>query len=195
MARDSLSCHLTVIQMKGYDHTTPYELPVKPSPNLPTESSIRLYPSVCLFEGTSYSLGRGTDKPFECIGKPQNTGGTYTFTPKAIQGVAENPPYKNELCRGYLLTDFANTILKQEPRIYLTWLIELYAQDTSKTTFFSPFFDTLAGTDELRNQIVSGKTEAEIRQSWQKGLRHFQATRVQYLLYPDFEYVYKNIRQ
>jgi uncharacterized protein YbbC (DUF1343 family) len=192
--KDSVTCKLTVIKMLNYDHRTPYELPVKPSPNLPTAASIRLYPSVCFFEGTSYSLGRGTDKPFECYGKPQNITGDYTFTPKVIPGVAENPPYKNELCRGYLLTDFSDIIIKREPRIYLNWLIDAYEQDTAKSTFFSDFFDTLAGSDELRKQIIAGKTEVEIRQSWQKGLSNFQNTRSQYLLYKDFEYVYKQIR-
>jgi uncharacterized protein YbbC (DUF1343 family) len=191
--KDSLQCKLTVIKMKGYDHSTPYVLPVRPSPNLPTAASITLYPSVCLFEGTNYSLGRGTDKPFECVGKPQNTDGDYTFTPKSIQGVAEKPPYQNELCRGHLLTDFAN-VIEKNPRIYLTWIIDLYQQDTSKATFFTDFFDTLAGTDELRKQIISGKTEADIRRSWSVGLNNFQNTRIQYLLYKDFEYVHKPIK-
>jgi uncharacterized protein YbbC (DUF1343 family) len=192
--KDSVTCKLTVIKMKGYDHTVEYELPVKPSPNLPSAASIRLYPSLCFFEGTNYSLGRGTPKPFECFGKPQNTDGDFVFTPKVIAGVAENPPYKNELCRGYLLTDFANNIIKNDPHIYLTWLIEAYQQDTSKATFFSDFFDTLAGSDELRKQIVSGKTDAEIRTGWQKGLNDFQNTRARYLLYKDFEFIYKVIR-
>jgi uncharacterized protein YbbC (DUF1343 family) len=191
--KDSLQCKLTVIKMKGYDHNTPYVLPVRPSPNLPTAASITLYPSLCLFEGTNYSLGRGTDKPFECIGKPQNTEGDYTFTPKSIPGVAEKPPYQNQLCRGHLLTDFANMIRK-EPRLYLGLLLEVYAQDTAQTVFFTDFFDTLAGTDELRLQIISGKTEGEIRRSWAAKLNDFQNTRVQYLLYKDFEYIHKPIK-
>lgn len=189
--KGKVTCKLTVVKMTGYTHTTPYTLPVKPSPNLPTPESIALYPSVCFFEGTNYSLGRGTDKPFECIGKPQNTNGNYTFTPKVIPGAAENPPYKNELCRGYVLTDFARNILRREPRIYLDWMITLYRDDTSKATFFNDFFDTLAGGKTLREQIVAGKSEAEIRESWRTGLMAFRPLRAKYLLYPDFEFIDK----
>jgi uncharacterized protein YbbC (DUF1343 family) len=188
--KDGLQCNLTVIKMKGYDHNSRYALPHKPSPNLPTEASIALYPSVCFFEGTNYSLGRGTNKPFECIGKPENITGDYTFTPKGIPGVAENPPHKNQLCRGYLLTNFANTVFKQEPRIYLDWVINLYKEDTSKQTFFIDFFDTLAGTDELRKQIIEGKTESEIRASWQPKLDAYKRTRSKYLLYKEFTVVH-----
>ncbi len=189
--KDSVQCRLTVIKMQGYDHTVKYELPVKPSPNLPTVASVYLYPSICLFEGTNYSLGRGTDKPFECIGKPQNTSGNYTFTPKAIAGVAENPPYKNQLCRGYLLTDFTQTVFAKEPRMYIDWIIDLYKEDTAKATFFTDFFDKLAGTDNLRKQIVAGKTESEIRASWEPQLNQFRKKRSKYLLYKDFIYYYK----
>lgn len=188
--KDSIQCDLTVIRMKGYDHNSRYVLPEKPSPNLPTEASVYLYPSVCFFEGTNYSLGRGTSKPFECIGKPQNTSGDYTFTPKAIAGVAENPPYKNQLCRGHLLTGFANTVFKQEPRIYLDWIINLYQEDTSKQTYFNDFFDTLAGTDELRKQIIAGKTESEIRASWQDQLNAYKKVRIKYLLYKEFTVIH-----
>ncbi|MES2559844.1 MAG: DUF1343 domain-containing protein [Bacteroidota bacterium] len=189
--KDGITCNISIIPMKGYTHNDRYDLPVNPSPNLPTSESIALYPSLCFFEGTNYSLGRGTGKPFECFGKPENTTGDYTFTPKAIPGVAENPPHKNKLCRGYLVSAFANTILKNEPRIYLDWLISVYQEDTSKATFFTDFFDKLAGTDELRKQITEGKTEAEIRASWTPALNQFRVTRKKYLLYPDFVYFYK----
>ncbi len=189
--KDGIACDIKVITMKGYTHNDRYDLPVKPSPNLPTFESIALYPSLCFFEGTNYSLGRGTNKPFECFGKPENTTGDYTFTPKAISGVAENPPYKNKLCRGYLVTGFVNTIFTKEPRLYLDWLISLYQEDTSKQTFFTDFFDTLAGTDMLRKQITEGKTEADIRASWQPALNQFRVTRKKYLLYTDFIYFYK----
>jgi uncharacterized protein YbbC (DUF1343 family) len=192
--KDSLQCNMTVVQMKGYDHNTKYELPVRPSPNLPTAASITLYPSLCFFEGTNYSLGRGTDKPFECFGKPQNTDGDYTFTPKAIEGVAENPPYKNELCRGHLVTSYAQIVSKLKPQLNIDWLIYAYKQDTSKATFFNDFFNTLAGTDEFRKQIEAGKTETEIRLSWAGNLNKFQATRSKYLLYKDFDYVQKRIK-
>lgn len=184
--KDSLKCLLTVIKMKGYDHTLKYVLPIKPSPNLPNKASIDLYPSVCLFEGTNYSLGRGTDKPFECLGKPQNKSGDYVFTPKSIAGVAENPPYKNQLCRGFLLTDYAKNVFPTQTRINLNWLITLYNEDTAKSTFFNDFFDNLAGSDMLRKQIIAGKSEKEIRSSWKPGLEKFRRIRLNYLLYPDF---------
>lgn len=189
--KDGIACNIKIIPVKGYTHSDRYNLPVRPSPNLPTPEAIALYPSLCFFEGTNYSLGRGTNKPFECIGKPANTSGDYTFTPKAITGVAENPPHKGKLCRGFLVTEFANTVFKNEPRLYLDWVINLYQEDTSKATFFTDFFDQLAGTDMLRKQIIEGKTEAEIRASWQPGLNQFRSTRKKYLLYPDFTYYFK----
>ncbi|AMS26117.1 hypothetical protein AEM51_02895 [Bacteroidetes bacterium UKL13-3] len=189
--KDGMTCNIKIIKMKGYTHNDRYSLPVKPSPNLPTAESIALYPSMCFFEGTNYSLGRGTDKPFECFGKPENTKGDYTFTPKAIAGVAENPPYKDKLCRGRLVTNFVNNIFNKEPRLYLDWIMNAYQEDTSKATFFTDFFTTLAGTDELKKQIIAGKTEAEIRASWQPKLNEFRVTRKKYLLYTDFVYFYK----
>jgi uncharacterized protein YbbC (DUF1343 family) len=190
--KDSLKCSLTVIPMLGYDHTKKYLPPVNPSPNLTTAEAIALYPSLCFFEGTNYSLGRGTDKPFECIGKPQNTSGDYVFKPTAIKGVAENPPYKNQLCRGYQLTDFAKNIFANEPRIYLDWLINLYKEDTSKSTFFNPFFEKLAGNDSLRKQIEAGVSEGNIRKSWKPEIHKFLNKRKRYLLYPDFIYIDRN---
>jgi uncharacterized protein YbbC (DUF1343 family) len=192
--RDSLQCAITIIKMQGYDHSVKYTLPIKPSPNLPTKASIDLYPSLCLFEGTNYSLGRGTDKPFECIGKPENKSGNYTFTPKSIPGVAENPPYQNQLCKGYLLSDFASTILANEPRLYIDWLLNLYQEDTMKSKFFTDFFDKLAGTDELRKQIITGVSENNIRKSWQPKLNQYRLKRSKYLLYKDFVFVDKIIR-
>lgn len=189
--KDGLHCNLKVVRLKGYDHNTRYILPEKPSPNLPTQASIYLYPSLCFFEGTNYSVGRGTNRPFECVGKPENTTGDFKFTPKAIPGVAENPPYKNQLCKGHSLTNFATTVLKKEPRLYLDWVINLYQEDTAKQTYFNDFFDTLAGTDELRKQIIAGKTEKEIRDSWAVQLDAYRQVRMKYLLYKDFEVIHK----
>lgn len=187
-----LSCNLTVIKMVNYDHNTRYILPVKPSPNLPTMESVYLYPSLCLFEGTHFSLGRGTSTPFECVGKPGLKSGTYTFTPRSIKGVADNPPFMNKECKGFLLTSFAKNVFPANPRIYLSWLIDLYQQDTGKSTFFTPFFDQLAGTDQLRMQLMAGKSEEEIRKSWQADLRKFRDIRLKYLLYKDFNVIYSS---
>jgi uncharacterized protein YbbC (DUF1343 family) len=189
--KDGITCDIKVIKMKGYTHESRYILPVKPSPNLPSPESITLYPSLCFFEGTNYSLGRGTDKPFECFGKPENTTGDFTFTPRVISGTAENPPHKDKLCRGHLVSNFARTVFPTEPRLYLDWLINAYQEDTSKSTFFTDFFNTLAGSDDLKNRITAGQSEAEIRASWQPSLNQFRKTRKKYLLYTDFIYFYK----
>lgn len=189
--KNSMKCNLKVVKMSGYNHDVKYQIPVKPSPNLPNMSSIYLYPSLCLFEGTNYSLGRGTNKPFECLGKPDNKEGDYYFTPKSIPGVADNPPYKNQLCRGYDLSSFAENVFAKQPRLHIQWLIDLYAADSNKTAFFNSFFDKLAGTDSLRLQIIAGKTEKEIRKEWEPGLQQYRNRRINYLLYPDFKYIYR----
>jgi len=183
---NGVQCKLKVITMSNYNHNMRYVLPVKPSPNLPTMNSIYLYPSVCLFEGTTVSLGRGTETPFECIGKPDYKIGSYTFTPKKIKGVADNPPYENQLCFGHYLGPFSENIFKANPHMYITWVIDMYQQDTSKTTFFTPFFDKLAGSDVLRKQIQSGMSERDINQTWIPGLKKFYDIRLKYLLYTDF---------
>jgi uncharacterized protein YbbC (DUF1343 family) len=150
-------------------------------------SSIYLYPSLCLFEGTHLSLGRGTDFPFECVGKPGSTIGSFIFVPKSIKGVAEHPPHENLSCKGFLLRKNGNEIAPSLKKLQLNWLIDFYNADSSKSKFFSPFFDQLSGTDLLRKQIESGKTEAQIRQTWQKGIKKYKLMRRKYLLYRDFE--------
>ncbi len=184
--KDSVQCKLTVVPCLNYKHSMLYKLPVKPSPNLPTMESVYLYPSLCLFEGTTISLGRGTDKPFECVGKPDFEGGNYSFTPKSIPGVADDPPYKNQLCNGYLLSGFSDKYLLSSRKLYLLWLSGCFEKDKSKETFFTSFFDKLAGTDILRKQLTSGVPESVIRKSWEPGLSIFRLTRKKYLLYPDF---------
>ncbi|TAE87017.1 MAG: DUF1343 domain-containing protein [Bacteroidetes bacterium] len=185
--KKGIECPLTVISMKGYTHRYKYHLPIKPSPNLPTAESIALYPSVCLFEGTNYSVGRGTDKPFEFIGSPGCTVGDFTFTPRSIKGVAENPPHANKKCRGYLLTDFATNVHPIKPQLHISWLIELYQQDTAKSRFFIPFFNQLAGNNVLQEQIKQGVSEDEIRKSWEPALNAYKRLRKKYMLYPDFD--------
>jgi uncharacterized protein YbbC (DUF1343 family) len=187
-----VQCKLKVIKDAHYSHDTMYQLPVKPSPNLPTMQSIYLYPSVCLFEGTSYSLGRGTDKPFECIGKPGNAIGDYSFTPRSIPGVAEHPPHEGKECKGFLLTSFADNYIKGSGKLYLSWLTEFHKDDPDSAHFFIDFFDTLAGTDQLRKDIAEGKSEGEIRSHWKKDLDHFKQIRKKYLLYPDFTLIISN---
>lgn len=182
--KDSLTCRLTVIPCYGYTHSMLYEPPIPPSPNLRTLNAIYLYPSLCLFEGTDVSVGRGTDKPFEYIGKPEFSEGRTSFKPKRIKGVAENPPYKGQICQGFDVGPFAKNFIVNSRRIYLLWLEGFY-QKSDTNTFFNPFFDKLAGTDQLRKQLQSHTPVNDIYASWNSGLRAFLSKRKKYLLYSD----------
>ncbi|MBM3437562.1 MAG: DUF1343 domain-containing protein [Bacteroidetes bacterium] len=187
--KDSLSpkrkaCKLTVVACKNYTHNRIFPLPVPPSPNLPTQNAIYLYPTLCLLEGTIVSMGRGTDKPFECFGAPWLKQGTYTFVPKAIQGKSLNPPYLGDTCHGVLLTNFASEFIISYKHIYIEWLFMLYQECPDKSKFFNPFFDKLAGTPQLKQQIIQGLKPSEIRDSWQLGITQFMQVRKPYLLYP-----------
>ena len=180
--------NLTIVTCLYYDHNSAYKLPVAPSPNLKNERAIFLYPSLCFFEGTNVSVGRGTDYPFQVIGSPyivMDSG--FTFTPVSMPG-ATDPPSKGQLCKGYDLRK-ANKDLNTEMKgLNLKYLRKMYAQSTDKEKFFSNagFFDKLAGTDMLRKQIIEGKTESEIRASWQPALKEFKVMRRKYVLYKDF---------
>ncbi|MFM9944985.1 MAG: exo-beta-N-acetylmuramidase NamZ domain-containing protein [Bacteroidia bacterium] len=179
-------CQLTIIKLKDYTHQTMYKLPIRPSPNLPTMESVYLYPSVGLFEGTNVSVGRGTPKPFEWIGRPGLTTGSTTFTPKIIPGVVHDPPYEGKECRGILLTEFCNHYLIDSKQIYLEWLPLFYKSNIAEygEFFKATSFDRLAGSDKLRIQIIEGKTSAQIRESWMVDLKGFEGIRKLYLLYP-----------
>ena len=190
---------LTIIKCKNYDHNSYYELPIKPSPNLPNMQSVLLYTSTCFFEGTEVSLGRGTDKPFQIYGAPSfpNTL-PYSFTPVSTPG-AKNPPLKDKLCFGYDLSDIAADITKRENRrINLSYILNAYKVYPNKDSFFlrpkkgNPattdyFFNKLAGNDLLMWQIMNNKSEAEIRKSWEASITAFKKVRKKYLLYKDFE--------
>jgi uncharacterized protein YbbC (DUF1343 family) len=180
-------CDLTVIRIFGYAHILRYQLPINPSPNLSSMEAIYLYPSMCLFEGTVMSVGRGTDKAFCVYGHPDFPIGTVYFTPKNIPGAATNPPCLGKECRGFDVTNLSSIFLKNNNHIHLNLLIEAYQNYPDKTKFFSAFFDKLAGNKSLREQIVAGKTAEEISASWQKDLIKFKQIRKKYLLYPDFE--------
>ncbi|MBT7726855.1 MAG: DUF1343 domain-containing protein [Flavobacteriales bacterium] len=173
----SNKCNLTVIEMENYNHDMHYNLPIKPSPNLPNSKSINLYPSLCLFEGTNISIGRGTDYPFQHFGAPYLES-NYSFTPKSGEG-SKYPKHKNIECFGTDLR-FQDNYLTN---INLNWIINSYNNCPYKQKFFTNFFDKLAGTDKLRLQIIDGKTEKEIKGSWIEGLDEFKLTRKKYLLY------------
>lgn len=184
---NGVQCDLSVILLEGYTHETRYVLPVAPSPNLQTVEAVYLYPSLCFFEGTNVSVGRGTDHPFEMYGAPGMRAGDYRFTPHAIPGVSENPPFKDVECAGFLLSEIASyEFYKLVPgELDLSYLMTAYQNCPDKASFFlkNNFFDKLAGTAQLRKQIVEGATDVEIRASWQPGLDAFKAVRAKYLLY------------
>jgi len=170
-------CELIVIEMENYTHNTNYDLPIKPSPNLPNARSVNLYPSLCLFEGTTISIGRGTDYPFQHFGAPYLKS-NYSFIPKSGEG-SKYPKHENIMCFGTDLRFQENYLTT----INLNWIIEAYKQCSEKEAFFNNFFNTLAGTDKLKKQIIAGKTAREIKASWQEGLDEFKKIRKKYLIY------------
>lgn len=178
-------CDLEVITVKNYDHNTPYELPVIPSPSLPNYLSVRLYLSLCLFEGTDISVGRGTDWPFQVLGYPDPVFGEFTFTPGIRPGMAAHVEQQDKLCYGVDLRQLD----PHKQTFTLKYLIDFYQKAPFKNTFFArpEFFDKLAGTDDLRKQIMAGQTEQQIKASWSADLTAYKAMRKKYLLYPDFE--------
>ena len=183
--KNGVKCGLRVIPCKGYDHNTLYELPVKPSPNLPNNTSIYLYPSLCFLEPTPLSIGRGTAFPFQVIGHPKYKG-EFTFTPKPTEG-AKNPKLNGENCIGLDLRNTTSDYFVNRRSMDLSWLLDSYMTFKDDPKFFTPFFDKLAGTDLLRKLMQKGANEDEIRASWQKDLTEYKKLRKKYLLYPDFE--------
>lgn len=174
-------CRLTVIPCAGYTHRTMYQLPVKPSPNLPNMASIYLYPSTCLFEGTVFSLGRGTDKPFQVYGHPALPKDLFSFTPRSLPG-AKSPVLMDQTCYGYDLSHEAHP----DNKIRLDWIINAYKLFPDKDKFFNAFFNKLSGNKELMAQIKAGKSPEQIRKTWEAGLAAFGKIRQKYLLYEDF---------
>ncbi|MEM7552020.1 MAG: DUF1343 domain-containing protein [Bacteroidota bacterium] len=178
---NSIQADLKVIKTRGWDHKTPYELPIKPSPNLPNSQSIKLYPSLCFFEGTIMSVGRGTDFPFQVIGYPNENYGEFSFTPKSNIG-AKYPKHQEQKCYG---ADLRN--VEVGAKLDLSHLIKFYTLSEDKEAFFNGYFDKLAGNSWLREWIMDGKTESEIRKRWSDDLNRFRKLRLKYLLYADFE--------
>jgi uncharacterized protein YbbC (DUF1343 family) len=186
--------HFQLIKCKNYTHRTPYVLPVRPSPNLPDIQSILWYPSTCFFEGTVLSEGRGTPRPFQIFGHPQLSSKLYSFTPVPNEG-AKTPKLNGQLCYGWDLGGTEAAVRKKAGnRIQLQWLLQAYKMFAQKDSFFlrprsgketDYFFNKLAGNDELRKQVMAGKTEAQIRKSWEPGLKKFMAIRKKYLMYDE----------
>lgn len=185
-------CHLKIITLQNYTHDKPYTLPVPPSPNLNTQQSILLYPTLCLFEGTVISQGRGTYFPFTVLGNPELKGKySFSFTPVSIKGMSETPLHQDKQCFGLDLRHYDINEFRKTRRLNLKWLIEMYNAYPDKKKFFDYTqsrqmgnFDKLAGTAQLREQIIAGKSEDEIRKSWEPGLSQYKEMRKKYLLYP-----------
>lgn len=180
---NNFKCDLKVIKLQNWTHKSTYELPIKPSPNLSNATAVNLYPSLCLFEQTSVSVGRGTPMPFQIFGSPfLSEKLKFSFVPKAMEG-AKYPKHKNKICYGVDLQKYPQRLNKIE----LKWLIYAYETTANKDKFFKKNFEYLAGTRTLREQIKNGLTAEEIRKSWVKDLQKFKKIRKKYLLYPDFE--------
>jgi len=180
--KNGVKCDLTVIKCKNYSHKTLYELPVKPSPNLPNQTSVYLYPSLCFFEGTVISLGRGTSFPFQVFGNPELPDKGFSFTPESVPG-AKNPPLLGIKCYGTDLRDAFKNKLVPKPELNLDWIIAAYRDFPRKDNFFTAYFDVLAGGPILREQIQKGMTSEQIRATWKEGLAKFSKIREKYLLY------------
>lgn len=172
-------CQLQIIEMAGYDPSNRYSLRVKPSPNLPNSQAVGLYPSLCWFEGTPISVGRGTDLPFQIIGAPFPELGKYYFKPQSLPG-AKTPPHLGKDCFGQ---DLSKAGIPQG--VTLKYLIEMYERYPQKDKFFQPFFEKLAGNARLKNQIAAGLGEASIKATWVPELRAFKAVRKRYILYKE----------
>jgi uncharacterized protein YbbC (DUF1343 family) len=184
--KGGIQCELTIIPCQNYTHSSLYSLPVKPSPNLPDMTAIYLYPSLCLFEGTTISVGRGTDSPFKIVGEPTNTSGSFKFVPKSIPGASLHPKHEGDTCVGYDLSETLN-FQKLPDQLDLSWLLRMYEETSEPAKFFNEngYFENLAGTKALREQVKKGETEQEIRQSWQADLLSFKEIREKYLIYPE----------
>ncbi|RUT73415.1 exo-beta-N-acetylmuramidase NamZ family protein [Ancylomarina longa] len=184
--RSGIHCSLTVIPCINWSRDSIYSLPVKPSPNLPNSLAVALYPSLCFFEGTVVSVGRGTDFPFQCYGHPLMKKGDFSYQPRSISGVSKYPKFEKQKCYGKDLRSINLKHLRKRKEINITYLIDAYRHLGDKTKFFNAFFKNLAGTEKLREQIESGLSEEGIRKNWQKDIQAFKNIRKKYLIYPDY---------
>lgn len=182
--KDGIQCDITVVKCKNYTHASKYQLPVKPSPNLPDMRSIYLYPSTCYFEATPVSLGRGTDKAFQMYGHPNMKGYSFSFTPRSIPG-AKTPPQLNKECFGVDLTKEPSIDEINAKGINLAYVIDAYNNLNLDDHFFRSFFELLTGRDYIRKMIMQGKSADEIKAMWADDVRKFKEQRKPYLLYPE----------
>lgn len=176
-------CDITVIKCKNYTHQTMYQLPIPPSPNLPNMKAVYLYPSICYFEATPVSLGRGTQLPFQVYGHPNMTGYNYSFTPHSTSG-AKSPPQLGRLCHGVNLSELSEEEIRKKG-VDLSYLIDAYRNLNMDDYFFRPFFERLIGTDYVRKMIEQGKDADEIKAMWKEDVEKFKVQRRPYLLYEE----------
>jgi len=185
---NGIKCPLKVIAVDSYSHQTYYSLPVSPSPNLPNDRSILLYPSLCLLEGTVMNEGRGTDRQFQIYGHPMMSKGAFSYTPVSMSS-SKYPKHQDALCGGVDLTDLAPKDIFEEARLDLSYILDSYEKvgDQVDTPFFleNGWIHKLAGTSDLKDQIISGLSQDQIRETWQPGLTAFRSVRAKYLIYPD----------
>ena len=190
--KDKVKCRIKIIPVANYNHDMPYTLPVKPSPNLNTQQAILLYPSTCMFEGVYLNHGRGTLFPFTVFGSPELKGKyEFSYTPTGIKGMAETPLFMDQVCYGLDLRNYDVNQLRKTRKINLQWIMELYKAHPQKEKFFDSklskemgVIERLIGSGLFRRQIIDGKSEEEIRASWEPGLSEYKKMRMKYLLYP-----------
>jgi uncharacterized protein YbbC (DUF1343 family) len=184
--KDSIKCSIKIIGLENYTHATKYQLPIAPSPNLPDMKSVYLYPTVCYFEGTEVNEGRGTYIPFQQFGAPYFTPQDHSYVPVSIPVLSLRPRFEGQTCYGYDLSGTELAELQKIERVKLNYLIEFYQKSGLGDSFFTSFFENLAGSDTLRKQIIAGQTEEQIRNSWEPDLSRFKEMRKKYLLYEEF---------
>ena len=185
--KDGIRCDLNWVKCVNYTYDSLYILPIKPSPNLPNITSVYLYPSLGLFEGTIVSVGRGTDYPFQVFGHPGITDNGFSYIPRSIEGASKNPRYKGEVCYGIDLWGVNSKFIIEDEKIHIEWLIFAYQELKNEGEFFNNYITLLAGSKELQKQIENSFTAEEIRDSWSENLVSFKKIRNKYLLYLDFE--------
>lgn len=181
---DGVRCNLHIVRCRNYSHSDLYELPVRPSPNLPNMRSVYLYPSICLFEGTVASLGRGTDHPFQMYGHPDMEVKDFTFVPESLPG-AKHPPLLGVRCSGVDLTKEPPVRKILRKGLDLSYVIDAYRKTHIDGNFFTPFFENLIGQEYVREMIEEGKSAREISRMWKDDVREFREFRKQYLIYPE----------
>ncbi|MCD4833119.1 MAG: DUF1343 domain-containing protein [Bacteroidales bacterium] len=185
--KDEMQCKLIIIPCANYTHDSLYELPVNPSPNLQNMLSVYLYPSLGFFEGTNLSVGRGTEFPFQVFGGPDLKNAEFTFIPKSINGASKYPKHRDKKCYGIDLRNIDINDLIAKKKINLEWILFGYQNVENQGDFFNSFFYNISGNNQLKEQIIQGKSAEEIRESWKADLGTFKEIRKKYLIYKDFE--------